>query len=256
MALDELAPGALELLKSPNNNLALAYIKRIREKNYRMETLHIKRTGAGFHERDAQNGGASASAIREMIALRGVESIREFAPKRCCEILSGEIAAGHAVIGHDRFWRAVRQAALRAETCEIADVADMREGFENKIKATAYASGSLDAFLDMCTSRRYPRGRVQRHCAHLLLNMRDAAGKRFQENGPAYIRVLGTNEKGREILRAMRDTATLPVLSKPGGRISPYAWETMRFERAATEIWETLTDSPRQGAESRVHAII
>jgi predicted nucleotidyltransferase len=258
LALDELAPGAAALLASPNNNLAIAYIKRMRQRNYAMEPLLIRRIGAGFHDGDAREGEtASASAVRRVIADGGgVERARAFVPEACAEILRDEIAGGHAVTGDARFWTAVRQSALRASPGELADIAEMREGLENLMRRAAYEAGGLAEFVGMCTSKRYPAGRIKRYCAHLLLNLRQAQSKRFQANGPAYIRVLGANEVGRELLRAMRSAASMPVLAKPGGRMSAYANEIMSFERAASEIWETLTDNPRRNAESRAFAVM
>ncbi|MDR1508015.1 MAG: nucleotidyltransferase family protein [Synergistaceae bacterium] len=257
MALDESVPGALELLKSPNNNLGLAYIKRIMEKNYPMETLLVQRAGAGFHDRAASGGDiAGASAIREMISSSETETARRFMPKTCSDIIEGEIKNGRAAIDRDRLWRAIKQALLRAAPEELSDIAEMREGLENRMAACAYAADSYDSFVGMCTSRRYPRGRIQRYCAHLLLNLRRAQSEKFQKNGPAYIRVLGADETGRKLLRMMRGSAVLPVLSKAGGRMSAYAWEIMRFEKAAAEIWETLTESPRKNAESGAFPIL
>jgi predicted nucleotidyltransferase len=256
MALDEIARGALELIRTPNNNLALAYIKRIREKKYPIGTLHIKRTGAGYHETVARDGEiASATAARELAARGGAEAARTMMPEASAEILLEETRRGHSVLNRERFWRAVKQAIVRSSPDELADIADMREGFENRLRTAAYEADSFEEFTEICASKRYPRGRIQRYCAHLLLNLRRMPGRIFQENGPAYIRVLGANESGREILRLMRDAATLPVLSKLGGRMSRYAHEIMRFERVSTEIWETLTDSPRRNAESRVPSL-
>ncbi|MDR2780662.1 MAG: nucleotidyltransferase family protein, partial [Synergistaceae bacterium] len=250
MALEETIPGALGLLKSPNNNLALAYIKRIREKKYPMETLLVERTGAEFHDSTARGGIASASAIRGMISSPDIGAALRFMPETCADIIAGEIKNGHAAQSRDRLWRAVKQALLRASREELSDIAEMREGLENRMKSCAYAAESYDSFVDMCTSRRYPRGRIQRYCAHILLNLRRAQSEKFQKNGPAYIRILGADETGRELLRMMRDSAALPVLSKAGGHMSAYAWEVMRFEKTASEIWETLTESPRKNAES------
>jgi predicted nucleotidyltransferase len=250
MALEELLPGSLEILKNPNNNLALAYIKRIREKKYPMETLFVRRTGAGYHDKVALGEIASASAIRGMISSPETETAFRFMPETCAGIIADEIKNGHAALNRDRLWRAVKQVLLRASRAELSDIAEMREGLENRMAACAYAADSYDSFVDMCTSRRYPRGRIQRYCAHILLNLRRAQSEKFQRNGPAYIRVLGTDETGRELLRTMRGSATLPVLSKAGGRMNEYAREVMRFEKAASEIWETLTESPRKNAES------
>ena len=257
MALDALIPGALTLLSTPNNNLALAYIKRIREKNYEIETLHIHRTGAGFHDREAEPGEhASAASVRAAIEQGGAPAARGLVPEACAEILSSEILGGHAVIGRDRLWRAIKQAALRSSRDDMADIAEMREGLENRMRRAVYEASSLDDFVGLCTSRRYPAGRIQRYCVHLLLNLRQERSGIFQERGPAYIRVLAANDAGRDVLKLMRKTASLPLLSKPGGKMARYASEIMRFERAATEIWETLTDCPRHNAESLTYAVM
>ena len=257
IALDELIPGALALLSTPNNNLALAYIKRIMEKKYAMETLHIQREGTGFHEKESKPGEfASASSVRAMIEREGAEAARGSIPDVCADILSAEIGGGHAVIGSGRLWRAVKQAALRSSRDDMSDIAEMREGMENRMRRAAYEASSLDEFVDFCTSRRYTAGRIKRYCVHLLLNLRDGRSKKFQERGPAYIRALAANSVGREVLRLMRKRATLPLLSKPGGRVTHYASEIMNFERSSSEMWETLTDCPRHNAESRMHAIM
>ena len=215
-----------------------------------METLLVRRTGAGFHDKSARGEIAGASAIRGMISSPETGAAFRFMPETCAGIIAGEIKNGHAALDRDRLWRAVKQVLLRASPGELSDIAEMREGLENRMASRAYIADSYDSFVDMCTSRRYPRGRIQRYCAHMLLNLRRAQSEKFQKNGPAYIRVLGTDETGRKILRMMRDSSALPVLSKAGGRMTAYAWEVMRFEKAASEIWETLTESPRKNAES------
>jgi predicted nucleotidyltransferase len=257
LALDEFIPGAADVLKSPNNNLALAYINRIREKNYQIEPIAIKRTGASFHDKDIVPGEiASAAAIRELIAKQDLNAVPSLMPAQSADILMSSITKGHAVTDGGRLWRAVKQMILRADTEELAAIAEMREGFENRMRECAYRADSFDSFADLCTSRRYPKGRVQRYAMHLMLNLRHETCRNFQKNGPAYIRMLGANEKGRKLLGRMRDTATLPLLSRAGGDISLYANEIMQFEHRATEIWETLTDSPRIAAESRLKPVL
>jgi predicted nucleotidyltransferase len=257
MALDELIPGAAAFLKGPNNSLGLAYVKRIREKRYHVEVSPVRRLGAGFHDRTAPGAGfASAASIRDMILSSGMETAGRFMPRSCAAIMRDEIKNGHAVLGRDRLWRAVKQLLIRSSREGLSEIAEMREGFENRMASRAYAADSYDSFIDMCTSRRYTRGRIQRYCMHLLLNLGREQSEKFQKNGPAYIRVLGADEKGRALLRDMRTSSALPVLSKSGGHMSEYAWEIMRFEKASTEIWETLTESPRKNAESGAFPIM
>jgi predicted nucleotidyltransferase len=257
LALEDKINGAAELLKHPNNNLALAYVKRILEKNYPIEPVAVERIGAGFHDRRSVPGEiASASAIRELIASSGRKAAYALMPEESARILEDAISGGHAVCDSGRLWRAVRIALLRASPDELSDMAEMREGFENRMRDRAYEADSFDSFVDLCASKRYPKGRVRRYCLHLLLNLRRGDCRNFQKNGPAYIRVLGTNETGRKLLARMRKSAALPVLSRSGGHVSRYAGEIMRFEHTAAEIWETLTDSPRHKAEARLTSVV
>jgi predicted nucleotidyltransferase len=257
MALERQIPGSLELLRQPNNNLALAYIKRIRERNLPMTPIAIERMGGGFHETEAKPGEfASASAIREIARDLGVGEAREFMPESSLRSAERAIAGGHAALDRDRLWRAIKQALLRATPHDLSLIAEMREGVENRMIRAAYSAPSYDSFLEQCTSRRYPRGRIQRYCIHLLLNLRKAESLLFQANGPAYIKVLGANARGRLLRARMRRTAELPVISRSAGALGPYADKIIQFEHASAEIWETLTENPRPRSESRMTPVI
>ena len=56
-----------EILSSPNNILALEYIKALIEIESSIEPVTVKRYGTDYHDEFAKNGIASASAIRSMI---------------------------------------------------------------------------------------------------------------------------------------------------------------------------------------------
>jgi predicted nucleotidyltransferase len=260
MALDEAIPGALGLLKSPNNNLAAAYVKRIREKNYHMTPFAVERIGAGFHSEELPMGYGMASAAAIRALLRMGETGRAFSllPKECADLLRGAMDGGRLADG-GRLWRAVRQAFLRAGAEGIRKISEIGEGLENRMLDAAWRSESFESFVSVCVSRRYTAGRIQRHAMHLLICLGHEESRRFQRSGPAYIRVLGANETGRKLLSLMRETATLPVISKASipkrGLDSfidfPRAARMMEIEHGATEIWEMLTDNPKIRSEAR-----
>jgi predicted nucleotidyltransferase len=246
LALEALTPGALETLRRPNNNLALAYVKRIVERRYPLDAFPVERRGAGFHDLDGSpDAPASAAALRELVSSGEEEAAYRLMPGPSADILRKCVELGCVARDWDRIWRAVKQAILRSAARELADIAEMREGLENKILSCAYTADSFSSFADALTSRRYPRGRIQRYCMHILLNLRREQCRNFQKNGPSYIRVLGANKKGREMLARMRKTATLPVICGRAGKQSDYARDTLFFERRSSEIWETLTDTSR-----------
>lgn len=250
-ALDIVLPGSLAVLKKPNNNLALAYVKRIQERRYAIHPLPVARIGAGYHARTIAPDGTppSATAIRAHVAAGGFAEAEAAMPKDAAAFLRRAYDNGHTADG-ERFWRAVKQALVRVDTEALACVAEMREGLENRMIDAAYRSASMEDFLEYCTSKRYPKGRIRRYCAHWLLNLTHGRSREFQNAGPAYIRVLGANKTGREVLRTMRHTAALPVISRSSAPWSVYAAAMMRYEHRATELWENLTASPRPRAEA------
>jgi predicted nucleotidyltransferase len=251
MALDGIVPGSLELLKRPNNNLALAYMKRIREKNYPLTPLAIGRLGAGHNDAGTNGEFASATAIRKLAASDEIGRAFAFMPEASARLLLEAHESGHSAHDGVRLWTAIKQSLLRIGAGELAGIAGVSEGIENRLMDMAYRSGSYDSFADSCTSRRYPLGRIRRICAHLLLNMRQEESMEFQKKGPAYIRTLGANERGRELLGRMRSSASLPLIARPSAPWSDYSRSMMQFEHRSTELWETLTQNPRARAESR-----
>ena len=254
LVLDELIPGSLELLKQPNNNLALAYIKRIREKEHPLKPLVIKRSGAGYHDRHADSAEdtfASATAIRALFESGRHDEAYSLMPEETSPLLREAYTTGHTATDRQKTWHAIKLSLLRSTTESLKETAEMREGLENRMLRRAYVSTSLDDFIDSCTSRRYTKGRVQRYCTHLLLNLTHGMSRSFQEQGPAYIRVLGADSEGRRLLGMMRKSAALPVISKASAPWSEYSSEMMEFEHRASEIWEMLTDNPRTKREAR-----
>ena len=82
---------------------------------------------------------------------------------------------------------------------EIAQLPDVNEGLEHSIKNAASFSNNIKDFINIVKTKRYTQTRIQRIliCALLGITKRDVImGKR----AIPYIRVLGFNEKGKELI--------------------------------------------------------
>jgi hypothetical protein len=69
---------------------------------------------------------------------------------------------------------------------------------------------------------------------------------RYDMNGPAYIRVLGFNNRGRELLAEMRDdgSASLPVImnvNKNTGEMDQKAKDLLQLDLHAADIYNLVT---------------
>ena len=247
-ALDDLLPGSGDFLKKPNNNLALSYCLRIAQKKYPIQTAPILRIGAGYHEENPTEI-SSATAVRKLIKEGQAERALSLLPDFSAEIVAQSIQEGTLFSDEDTLWRILKSHLLLTTPKQLAQFAEMREGLENRLLQMATEAASFEDFIDRCISRRYPRGRIQRHCIHFLLGLDHWSNRAFQRLGPPYIRVLGANGTGREVLRKMRDTATLPVISRTIAPGTPYAQKLMQLEHRGGQMRELMIASNRPHIE-------
>ena len=103
----------------------------------------------------------------------------------------------------------------RMKLSDIAKLPYVVEGLEYKIKECAENCGTIQELISSIKSRRYTATRIQRILYHSLTGLTSQELNTFMENGgPQYIRVLGFNDKGRNLLSAIREKCTLPLVTK------------------------------------------
>jgi predicted nucleotidyltransferase len=115
------------------------------------------------------------------------------------------------------------------------------EGLENRLKSASDISGSIDEFIDNVCTKRYTRTRIQRILLSLLTGMTSNEFDNFNKyGGPQYIRVLGFNNKGRELLSKIKKSAVLPIIVKTANfkySCNPLLKRMLQIEAAATDIY-------------------
>ncbi len=244
IATEAVVPGAKRILSSPNNTLAQEYVVRIIRKGYKLVPVPVRRIGEGYHG-STQHTFASASWIRSVLRRGEMKPSETGAlPLHTVAILEREINSGRCLLSLDLFWRILGTILVRETRESMAGHAEMREGMENLLADKARSSHSFEEFAEACTSRRYPRSRIQRHAAHILLGFDHQSNRIAQSTGPPYIRVLGWDSRGQELLRTMKASALVPVVFRPRGRKGTYQRDIANLEYRATRIWENLIPSP------------
>ena len=256
-AAEELLPGSAALLAGRNNTLALSYMMRIKKKNYPMRPVPVKRLGSAYNCAELEEI-PSATAIRAALREERRSEALLYMPAAAAEILEDALNTGRACVSHDTFWKLLRAVILRTQTEELANCAEIGEGVEYKMRAAAREAKSFKEWTDACTSKRYPAGRIRRSAVHAALGLDHWTNRAAQRLGPPYIRVLGMNEKGRALLREMRERSALPVVTTYGkaARVSPYAAKAARYEALACELWEELIPNGSYGEEHKRKVIM
>lgn len=223
-------------LNAPNDILALEYSKALLK--YAITPLYIQRTDQGYNSKNIDNNIASATAIRTDHSNGGTKW-QQAVPEnvKACIIKNG---AGY---NEKLLWQLIsyRLRLLSAQT--IAERSQCTEGMENLLQQTASCT-SLDQALMQASQKRYPTSRIRRTLLQLLL---DRPRNYYEQAVPAYIRVLAFNDIGRSILKTMKQTSSLPIITKLGknpahGQSASFA-QQIELDIAATELLSILQNS-------------
>lgn len=248
-ATEKLCPGAREFLSLPNNSLALSYMTRIAQKNYHIRPMPVSRVGGGYHQKELHPTYPSATSVRYAVR-NGNPNSTDGMPSCCAEILQEQISLGRCCMDLGKLWEYLRFSLMRTTPEDLGEHAEFGEGIENRFLSYLHRSSSWEEFISLCVTKRYPRGRLQRNMIHFLINLKHHQNRDFQKKGPAYIRTLGANAKGRELLKAMKERSRLPLVARLSHlKGDEYGSSMMDVERRACDLWELLIPQGNPGRE-------
>lgn len=185
------------VLSSPNNILAIEYLKAIKKLKSKILPITIKRIGTEYNSLNVNGKFASATAIRNLI--NDNKNIKGLLPKPSFEILDSNIKYGKIVNTINTFEKEIIYTLRKMSIEEIANLQDVSEGLENSIKTAANSCNNLEDLINSIKSKRYTRSRIQRIFLYSMLNM---TKKDIQDSYKVkpYIRVLGVSNRGKMLL--------------------------------------------------------
>lgn len=234
-ALRKINPAYADIIQSPNNILGVEYAAAIERIGSNIVPVTFERIGAA-HDSDVKaNGIASASSIRKMIQ-KG-EDISGFVPPEAAEIY-GDVS----VTDRKRIENAVLYKMKTTTPQELSKAPDVSEGIENRIIQAAKQASSLEELYAFAKSKRYSHARIRRIIINHFLTV-TADDLRIPV---PYIRVLGFNSKGAELLKAAKSTASIPVATKAAdvANLGQNAQRIFSLECTAGDIFALCTENP------------
>ena len=225
--------GAHTAFRSPNDILALEYSKALLQTAASIKPLYLQRTDEGYNSTAISGSIASASAIRQALAF-GNGSWQQATP-----------AYTHAALtrgGYDAqlLWQLLKYRLRLLTPPQLAERCEASEGLENLLSKAGDCT-CLQAALAACSSKRYTASRIRRLLLQILLDQSKAV---WQQQKPAYLRVLAFNDNGRQLLHQMKKSASLPLITKLGQNAlnnDNAAYQTqLALEIAAIDTWSLL----------------
>lgn len=222
------------VLNSSNNILAIEYCKSLYKLKSSITPFTIKRLGADYNKEElSKNEIASASAIRKSIYTSNIEESLEFMP-----IYSYEILKNSSFSSLDKMFDLVKYAIISNPNI-LKEIPEASEGIDNKIVQNIGKANSLDELINLCKSKRYSYTRLNRILCHVLLCV-DNELLSLRKSPPKYIRILGFNNKGREILKEIKRNSEINIVNKLSkSKPDPL----LDFDIKATNIYSLLNPS-------------
>lgn len=193
-------------ISTPNNILALEYVKAIKKLNSNMLPVPVTRIGAGYNDTQSIDGIASATHIRQLIYDE--ENYSTYVPENTVELYTQELKKGNFV--SDYKYNTASLALLRSKLNEdVSCIANMAEGLENRIKSAVKDSASLEEIYDKSKTKRFTHSRIRRAVLSLTLGV---TAEDIKISAP-YCRLLGFNKNSADIMGTLAASSKLPFVA-------------------------------------------
>lgn len=201
------------VLSSPNNILAIEYIKALKKLRSHVKPIAIKRKNAGYNDLEITSNFASATAIRKKIIDNTPAGLSKLMPPNSYRVLYNSIQKGHYVKDITNFEKEILYTLRKMSLKDIANLPDVTEGLEHAIKNAANSCNTIEEFMNIIKTKRYTNTRIQRILLYALLGITKDDMKVSTKVQP-YIRVLGMNKKGKDLISVIsRSNPNLNIIT-------------------------------------------
>lgn len=236
------------ILNEPNNILAIEYLKALKRRSSSIEPLLLKREGAGYHDTEMLTDTtvpiASATAIRETLLnavtqtnphshsetetsfilqaatasqkniLQITDKLTDSMPVAATEILNNYLE-NRPFMKADDFSSILSYQLLNVAKEELAAIGDCNSDIANRLSKNRSQFSSFDKFCELNKSKDTTYTRINRILLHLILKIatQDYLRAKNLDYIP-YLRILGFQKASSALLKELKSTACVPVISK------------------------------------------
>lgn len=217
-----------ELLASPNNTLAVEYIKALDDIGSGIQPVTIQRSGADHDSDEESESFVSASLIRKKI-LAG-EDYSAYAP--VIDAPSADIK---------KLEVAILSKLRTMRLSDFENIYDCAQGMSERLYKAVRKACTLEELYFLTKTKRYTLARIRRAvlCSFLGID------KKLLNESPAYIRILGMNGRGREILSAAQCGLPVDTSLKNLMKQSREAHRQGAFEERCGDVYSLAFEKPR-----------
>lgn len=207
----------INIILSPNNILALEYLKTLKILNSNIIPFAIHRE-SNFNSHILENCYTSSTSIRKALENKcNLNDIQKYIPENVSKYLKN-----NKILFNNDFFEILKYKIISMNENDLKEINGISEGIENKLKKEICNSYSYDEFLFKIKSKRYELSRIKRILVNILLNISKEDFKLLKGNNSNYAHILAFNHDKKDLLSHISNTSNIPVISSLNNKTLSY----------------------------------
>ncbi len=212
----------IEDVLTPNNILAIEYIKALKSINSKIIPHTVKRLGAGYNDNTIKaDEYQSATAIREAL-FSNFDAFCHLLPNEYIKEAKTAKNSGLIPIDAEKVSSAIltRLSVNTPGDCSIHDTAG---GLYNRLLANAKKADSISSLTSLALTKKFTRARIRRAIWYSYFGITSSEIKAL----PLYTQILALDTVGQGIVKKIKKATSFPLLTKPSG-IKDFSADALR----------------------------
>lgn len=225
--LQSIYPEARQFL-TPNNILAVEYIRAVHAQNTSIKPVTLKRCETGYHDLSMNSAICSATALRHATFTSSAGSVPNIKtgetnnqtavdfsrhmPQPAAAIYSNYLKTYRPIKNSD--FSDILYYALSSRS-DFSNIADIDSQLSGRICRLRDNFSDFDSFCALLKSRNYTMTRIMRAMYHLIFSMTDDDFSAFfNADSAPYIRILGFKKSASPLLSSLKKHCDIPLITK------------------------------------------
>jgi len=194
---------------TPNNILALEYIKALIRTNSSVLPHTVKREGLGFNEAVPKSGVLpSATAVRGL--MNNGTAFEQCLPSPTLPYIKDAYEAGDMPCDVSRLDTAVI-SYFRLNPTPSETLADLGDGLYYRIREASLDANTIKDLLMLTKTKKYTDAKIRRDIWYAFFGVTSSD----KSNLPHYTQILAMDDVGKSLLRSFVGKSSIPILTKP-----------------------------------------
>lgn len=209
-----------QVVTTPNDLLALSYIKEIKSNNYQIKYENIKRTSS-YHGTEINNNITSASNIRKLYQEnKDIDNLIPYSKEQLYKV------------DMNKFLPLLKyQIFLNQDNLNKYQTVD--EGIEGRIIKYITKSSTYEELINNIKTKRYTYNKISRMLLHIFISFTKEEAQNINID---YIRLLGFSPNGKHYLNKIKKELDVPLITGYKKNIS----KVLDIELRTTKIYTLI----------------